>query len=786
MYAIARDEEPQLEQWVSAARDADLLLIADSGSTDDTVRRGRELGIEVHEIRVDPFRFDHARNCALELLPRGLDMCISLDLDEVLAPGWRAELDRRWRAGATKIACWMQWRWSPQHPPLRWTVERIHARDGYSWEHPVHELLAGRQPERIARSEIEIRHLRDPAAVRTEYLELLRLAVAERPNDARLAHMFANDARMRGLADQARQWFHRALELAPQPNERLHSLLMLSHLEPDHREQLLLAACAEFADRREPWCELAQQHLEQHRWRAALASSHRALAITEPADDYLTNPFSWGSWPEQIAASASQELRDTDWEAHHLRRSRSRPSNRRRHLLDRSGPDPLVLDFVLVTFNDASAADRIAKQLKRTVRVPYTLSEIDNTSRNVGWAAACNDGAAQGDGRLIAFINQDIELPDGWLEPVLDALESDPDLAIARPRCLDGLLWPRVPTGLDAWVCGACMLVRRDFFAAVGGFDADRFPHEYAETDLERTAAARGLGIRTIEESQVVHHFEHDKSDQVLAWRAQGARSDAQKWKIPIDPWGVAHEPTASSRSGQVSGAAAPRRVAAAMLVGPDESLRYLDRIMRLARRWAQKIIVYCDRPDPDTWEAVRQSASFCKRTNVESFNESEARSGLLRMCETLLEDDDLVVILDADEELRALDGGCPVTAVRQLAASGDPGPWTVRRWHLWTADGSQHRVDGLWQPDVNYRIYRHRKGLQIPARELCCAPIPAMPASQRPPILAIAHWGYARTDDVVRKHAYYMERDGGRFHDIGHLKSIIQEPTLEPVPWLS
>jgi hypothetical protein len=542
VYAIARDEEPQLEHWILAAGDADVLLIADTGSSDDTVRRGRELGVQVHEIRVEPFRFDDARNRALALLPRDIDVCVSLDLDEVLTPGWYEQVDDHWRAGATKLSCWAGWRWSADHPPLRWTIERIHSRHGYRWKHPVHERLVPIRPERVVQSAIEIHHLRDPAAIRPAYLELLRLAVAECPEDARLTHMLANDARMRGLADEARRWFRRTLELSPPANERLHSLLMLSHLEPEHAEQLLLAACAQFEARREPWCELAQLHLEQSFWRAALATSHRALAISEPADDYLSNPLAWGPWPDRIAARASMELKEDDWEAHHARRSEDPSGEFHRRSVRRTGRRPVAIDFVVVTFNDVAAAERTGEMLRLSVTPPYTLTAVDNTDRNVGWAAACNKGARSGTGELIAFINQDVELVHGWLAPILDALDGDPQLVIVGPRCLDGLPWPRVPIGLEDWVCGACMLVRRDFFTAVGGFDADRFPHEYAETDLERTAIVRGHTVRTIEDAQVFHRHEISKSEQVLAWRAQGARNQAEKWSLPLDLWGVAHE----------------------------------------------------------------------------------------------------------------------------------------------------------------------------------------------------------------------------------------------------
>lgn len=539
VYGIARDEETQLERWVAAAREADVLLLVDTGSTDRTLKLGRQLGIEVHALELETFRFDLARNQALALIPDDIDVCLSVDLDEVLAADWRVRLDEVWRSDLSTAMCWMNWRWSSHHPPLRWTVERIHARHGCRWERAVHEHLTADQPERIALSEIEIEHLRDPSAARPTYSSLLQLALSERPGDARLAHMYANDLRMHGQADEARAWFHHCLELAPPPNERLHSLLMLSHLEPERRELLLLDACAEFPQRREPWCELGQHHLQERRFRAALATSQRALSITEPADDYLTNPYAWGPWPDQIAAAAAHELAERDWHAHHARRAQT--GDRSEHTAEPASSDQPVINFVLVTFRDRSAGARMLEQLRRSVDVPHTLIEIDNSSRNVGWAAACNAAAERGEAELIAFVNQDVTLTDGWLEPILETFETDANLVIAGPRCLDGLPWPRVPIGLESWVCGACMLVRREFFESVGGFDSERFPHEYAETDLERTALARGHSISTIEQSEVIHHYEVAKSEQVLAWRAQGARNQAIKWGLPLDPWGVAH-----------------------------------------------------------------------------------------------------------------------------------------------------------------------------------------------------------------------------------------------------
>lgn len=178
-------------------------------------------------------------------------------------------------------------------------------------------------------SDLEIRHLRDSIGSRPHYLELLRLRAEEHPDDGRTAHLLSSEARLSGLRDEAIFHERRALELTLAPNERLHALLMLAYLEPARRETLLLTACAEFPGRREPWCELAQLHLERGEWRECRATAQTALRITEMADDYLTNVFAWGAWPERLAALASMELRDHELAVHHARRAlKAAPADR--------------------------------------------------------------------------------------------------------------------------------------------------------------------------------------------------------------------------------------------------------------------------------------------------------------------------------------------------------------------------------------------------------------------------------------------------------------------------
>jgi glycosyltransferase involved in cell wall biosynthesis len=93
VYSIALNEEKFVERWYECAKEADYLLIADTGSSDRTVELAKSLGINVVEISINPWRFDDARNASLAVIPGDIDYCIALDLDEVLVPGWRKHLE---------------------------------------------------------------------------------------------------------------------------------------------------------------------------------------------------------------------------------------------------------------------------------------------------------------------------------------------------------------------------------------------------------------------------------------------------------------------------------------------------------------------------------------------------------------------------------------------------------------------------------------------------------------------------------------------------------------------
>ena len=105
VYTIALNEAAHAERWANSAVDADYRIVADTGSTDDTVERLTKAGVRVHRIAIRPWRFDDARNAAMALIPDDVDVCFSMDMDEFLGPGWRPKLDAAWTPETTALWC---------------------------------------------------------------------------------------------------------------------------------------------------------------------------------------------------------------------------------------------------------------------------------------------------------------------------------------------------------------------------------------------------------------------------------------------------------------------------------------------------------------------------------------------------------------------------------------------------------------------------------------------------------------------------------------------------------
>ena len=168
----------------------------------------------------------------------------------------------------------------------------------------------------------------------------------------------------------------------------------------------------------------------------------------------------------------------------------------------------------------------------------FPTVRIVRLDRNYGFAGGYNRALRQVEADYYILLNSDVETPAGWLDPLLDTLERNPDVAVVSPKLIssedrrlfeyagaaggyiDWLGYPfcrgRILRTVEEdrgqyddardlfWVSGAAFCCRADVFRALGGFDDDFFAH-MEEIDLCWRMQLAGYRVRVVPESKVYH-----------------------------------------------------------------------------------------------------------------------------------------------------------------------------------------------------------------------------------------------------------------------------------------
>ncbi len=207
--------------------------------------------------------------------------------------------------------------------------------------------------------------------------------------------------------------------------------------------------------------------------------------------------------------------------------------------------DPLV-SIVIPTHNAWDWTSRALAAIQQHTDRPYEVILCDNASsdetpfrlmglgnarvtlntKNLGFGAACNQGAALARSPYLVFLNSDAIAHQNWLRPLLGHLASrevgavgplmlntDGTIQAAGATTLgDGLTLPhsgdpadfRFPRVVD-YVAGACLATRRASFHEVGGFDAVYGLGYYEDVDLCYRLRSRGYSV-VFEPRSVITH----------------------------------------------------------------------------------------------------------------------------------------------------------------------------------------------------------------------------------------------------------------------------------------
>lgn len=221
-YMICKDEEAFIGRCLESLDGVDEIVVCDTGSTDKTIElvqgfiANRDFGsdIKLKRIAISPWRFDDARNTALGFVSPDIDLCISIDGDELLDGEFLLTLKSAWWDSLwtgkpfTRLyhSFMTHWNWDKPNEAANITRhfhERVHARFGYRWVHPVHEKLTFNNEVPAWRTEALMVQKPDNAKSRSAYGPLLEQAVKEDPADWKLWSFLANEYSQAGRIDDA-------------------------------------------------------------------------------------------------------------------------------------------------------------------------------------------------------------------------------------------------------------------------------------------------------------------------------------------------------------------------------------------------------------------------------------------------------------------------------------------------------------------------------------------------------------------------------------------------------
>lgn len=319
VYAICKNEEQFVDRWMDAVQEADIVVVLDTGSTDATIAKLRARGALVYEATLSPWRFDAARNIAMDHIPDDVDICVSNDLDEVFEPGWRHRLEACWNPDTTRAQYRFIWRRRPDGSVEKEThMEKIHGRRGFRWVHPVHEVLrfSGGEEHIVWADGVVLEHFPDLSKPRAQYLPLLELSAEENPEDGQTLLWLGREYFYNDRPDDAVAVLERHLSL-PTPEWAVERCAAMRFIARSHQlkgdlneaRTWLYRAIAESPDTREPYLDMAQVGYLQEDWPLVLRTVEQLLALTDPQrSGYLFEAACWGPAPYDLGAIAAYWL----------------------------------------------------------------------------------------------------------------------------------------------------------------------------------------------------------------------------------------------------------------------------------------------------------------------------------------------------------------------------------------------------------------------------------------------------------------------------------------------
>ena len=183
--------------------------------------------------------------------------------------------------------------------------------------------------------------------------------------------------------------------------------------------------------------------------------------------------------------------------------------------------NPEKVELIIVN-NDVDSIERIDHL--------QNLGVIDIGS-NVGYGAGNNVGAKRARGKYVMFLNPDTELVDDTLIKMIEHIQNNENIGVIGPKIVLGqdmepqawtcgeksslkqILfkrnnpkhWQSEENRQVDWVSGTALLVRRDLFEQIGGFDENIFMY-FEDQDLCLRIKGLGKKVLFFPAAKILHH----------------------------------------------------------------------------------------------------------------------------------------------------------------------------------------------------------------------------------------------------------------------------------------
>ena len=272
---------------------------------------------------------------------------------------------------------------------------------------------------------------------------------------------------------------------------------------------------------------------------------------------------------------------------------------------------------------DNASTDETAKLLSHF----GGLVTVINNEENRGFVDACNQGAEASRGRYLLFLNNDTVVLPGWLKHLLETVEGDATIGAVGSMLLyeDGrvqeagaFVWQNGQAFHYGWggspddrrynfarevdyCSGASLLVRRELFEQLGGFDSRYAPAYYEDVDL--CFGVRSLGYKVVYQpmSRLIHH-EGATAGRLTAtgfkrYQVTNRAKFVEKWRATLES---EHLPEDRLRAREAS-----NRKRAPSIIVFDERIPTPDRdagsarmmlILKSLARWSRPVFVPLNR----------------------------------------------------------------------------------------------------------------------------------------------------------------------------------------------